>query len=207
LRITQDGKPVGTGILGDSMPLRLYYAYGTRDSFGLDFDPLTGFLWETENGPQDGDEINLVEAGFNSGWNEIYGFSSSQKAFDKNELVAFDEKGHYGEPKLVWAKSTGLTSIVFLNSDNLGSEYRNDILVGAVHNGLIYHLKLNQEGNDPVLPPALAKRYVQNPINSGTEDIVFGSGFGGITDLEVGPDGYLYVVSIGQGKVFRILPK
>ena len=84
LRITQDGQPT-EGILGDSMPLRLYYAYGIRNSFGLDFDPITGSLWETENGPQDGDEINLVEPGFNSGWNEIYGFSTSQKGFDTDE--------------------------------------------------------------------------------------------------------------------------
>ena len=50
-----------------------YYAYGIRNSFGLDFDPITGKLWDTENGPTFGDEINLVEPGFNSGWNKIQG--------------------------------------------------------------------------------------------------------------------------------------
>jgi glucose/arabinose dehydrogenase len=207
LRITQNGEPVGEGILGDSMPLRLYYAYGIRNSFGLDFDPITGSLWETENGPQDGDEINLVEPGFNSGWNEIYGFSSSQKGFDTDELVTFDDTGHYEEPKLVWGRSTGLTSIVFLDSDKLGDEYRNEIFVGSVHNGHIYHFNLNDERNDLALPQALAKRYIQSHINAGAQDVIFASGFGGVTDLTVGPDGYLYVVSIGQGKIFRILPK
>jgi glucose/arabinose dehydrogenase len=67
LRITQDGQPVGEGILGNSIPLKLYYAYGIRNSFGLAFDPVTGKLWATENGPEDDDEINLVEPGFNSG--------------------------------------------------------------------------------------------------------------------------------------------
>ena len=203
LRITQDGKIV-EGILSDSMPLRLYYAYGIRNSFGLDFDPITGFLWDTENGPQDGDEINLVEPGFNSGWNEIYGFSSSQKGFDTKELVMFDDRGHYEEPKLVWTRSTGLTAIIFLDSDKLGDEYKNDIFVGSVHNGHIYHFKLNQERNDLALPQSLAKRYIQNSIYFGAENAIFASGLGGITDLTVGPDGYLYVVSIGQGKIFRI---
>ena len=207
LRITQDGKPVGSGILGDSMPLRLYYAYGIRNSFGLDFDPVTGFLWETENGPQDGDEINVVEPGFNSGWNEIYGFSKSNKAFDTDELVTFGNRGHYEDPKLVWGRSTGLTSIIFLNSDKLGAQYMNDILVGSVHNGQIYNFKLNNERNDVALPKALANRYIQNPINTGAEEVVFAGGLGGITDLTVGPDGYLYVVSISEGKIFRILPK
>jgi glucose/arabinose dehydrogenase len=206
LRITQDGEPVGKGILGDSMPLRLYYAYGIRNSFGLGFDPITGFLWDTENGPDEGDEINLVSPGFNSGWHEIYGFSSSQEKFDIDKLVTFDGKGKYDEPKLAWAKSTGLTSIIFLNSDKLGTQYRNDIFVSDVHNGRIYHFKLNNERDDLVLPEALAGKFVESPLNLGAEDIVFGDGFGGITDLTVGPDGYLYVVSIGQGKVFRILP-
>ena len=74
LRITQDGQPVEeNGILGNEYPLNLYYAYGIRNSFGLDFDPVTGILWDTENGPDNGDEINLVGAGFNSGSAKIWG--------------------------------------------------------------------------------------------------------------------------------------
>jgi aldose sugar dehydrogenase len=207
LRITQDGDPVGEGILGDSMPLRLYYAYGIRNSFGLDFDPVTGSLWDTENGPHEGDEINLVNPGFNSGWHEIYGFSSSQGKFDIDELVTFDDRGKYDEPKLVWAKSIGLTSIVFLDSDKLGTQYRNDMFVADAHNGRIYHFRLNNERNDLVLPETLAGKVIENPVNFGLKNIVFGDAFGGITDLTVGPDGNLYVVSIGQGKVFRISSK
>ena len=206
LRITQDGQPVGEGILGDSMPLRLYYAYGIRNSFGLSFDPITGLLWDSENGPQDGDEINLVEPGFNSGWNEIYGFSSSRKAFNLKELVTFEDRGHYEEPKLVWTKSTGLTAIIFLDSDRLGDQYRNDIFVGSVHNGHIYHFELNSQRNDIAVPQALTKRLIQNPINVGAENVIFASGLGGVTDLTVGPDSYLYIVSISQGKIFRISP-
>jgi aldose sugar dehydrogenase len=200
LRITQEGKHLGAGILGDTLPLRLYYAYGIRTSFGLDFDPVTGRLWETENGPQDGDEIDLVEPRFNSGWNEIYGFSTSLKTFSTNELVTFENKGHYEEPKLVWVKSTGLTSIVFLGTDKFGKSYRNDIFVGSVHNGHIYHFKLNKERTDLALPQDLAKRYIQNPINLGAKEAVFASGLGGITDLTEGPDDYLYIVSIGGRK-------
>ncbi|MGI0002221.1 MAG: PQQ-dependent sugar dehydrogenase, partial [Nitrososphaeraceae archaeon] len=51
LRVTQDGKVVdGRGILGDERPLDMYYAYGIRNSFGIAFDPLSGNLWDTENG-------------------------------------------------------------------------------------------------------------------------------------------------------------
>ena len=76
--MTQDGEPVvdstiGEYILDNSYPLNLYYAYGIRNSFGIDFDPVTSYLWDTENGPGYGDEINLVEPGFNSGWDQVMG--------------------------------------------------------------------------------------------------------------------------------------
>ena len=66
LRVTPDGNPVGNGILGSRYPLNMYFD-GIRNSFGLDWDPVTGNLWDTENGPHYGDEINIVEPGFNSG--------------------------------------------------------------------------------------------------------------------------------------------
>jgi glucose/arabinose dehydrogenase len=207
LRITQDGNPVGEGILGYSMPLKLYYAYGIRNSFGLGFDPLTNNLWDTENGPETADEINLVYPGFNSGWYKIYGFSYSQKKFDTDKLVNFDGQGKYSEPKLVWGRPVGLSSLIFLNSDKLGTQYRNDILVGDVHNGRIYHFDLNNNRTELVLPNSLASKFIASHNAAGVEKIIFGQSFGGVTDLTVGPDGYLYVVSIGQGKVFRILPK
>ena len=206
LRVTQDGKPVDDGILGNSMPLKLYYAYGIRNSFGLGFDPINNNLWETENGPVHNDEINLVYPGFNSGWHEMYGFSDSQQEFDISKLVTFGGKGEYSEPKLVWGRTAGLTSLIFLNSDKLGTQYTNDIFVSDVHNGRIYHFELNKDRTEFVLPKSLESKLLSTLNAPDMNEILFARGFGGITDLTVGPDGYLYVVSIGQGKIFRILP-
>jgi len=104
---------VGEGILGNSTPLRLYYAYGIRNSFGIGFDPVSGKLWESENGPEDGDEINLVEPGFNSGWQQVHGLAKSTKGFKPSDLVDFDGKGHYRDPELVWQNTAGPTAILF----------------------------------------------------------------------------------------------
>jgi aldose sugar dehydrogenase len=212
LRVTQDGKPVGSsGILGNTYPLNLYYAYGIRNSFGIDFDPVTGNIWDTENGPGYGDEINLVELGFNSGWSEITGFPSSSTAdtddFDPEEddLVSFDGKGEYSDPEFEWTVTLGPTALKFLNSDKLGAEYVNDMFVSDVVTGRIYHFDLNKDRTGLVLEGPLADK-VAETRDTGIEDIVFAEGFGGITDLEVGPDGYLYVVSLGHGAVYRILP-
>jgi glucose/arabinose dehydrogenase len=207
LRVTQDGQPIGSSILGDSYPLNLYYAYGIRNSFGFDFDPVTGNIWDTENGPGYGDEINLVEPGFNSGWLEITGMSSNADDFDPedDDLVNFDGKGKYSDPEFEWTVTLGPTAVKFLNSDKLGAEYVNDVFVSDVVTGRIYHFDLNEERTELVLKGPLADK-VAETRDTGVEDIVFAEGFGGITDLEVGPDGYLYVVSLGHGAIYKILP-
>ena len=80
------------------------------------------------------------------------------------------------------------------------------MFVGDVHNGRIYHFDLTRDRKDIVLPVELSSRVIEDPSSPGVSEIVFGEGFGGITDLEVGPDGNLYVVSIGLGSIFKISP-
>ncbi|HET7241862.1 MAG TPA: hypothetical protein VFI64_00835 [Nitrososphaeraceae archaeon] len=53
MRVTQGGLAPGEGVLGDSIPLRLYYAYGIRNNFGFNFEPVTGNIWDSENGADD----------------------------------------------------------------------------------------------------------------------------------------------------------
>jgi glucose/arabinose dehydrogenase len=219
LRLTQDGKPIGNGILGDKYPLNLYYAYGIKNSFGMDFDPLTGNLWDTENGPQFGDEINLVKPGFNSGWEKVQGIWKLNKTREKDgifnesggkvDLVNFDGKGKYSRPEFVWDNTVAPTALVFLASDKLGKDYRNDILVGSVKNGTIYHFDLNKNRKSLSLEGGLADLVVDK--KDKTSKVIFAKNFGIITDLKVGPDGYLYVVSgirgTDEGAIFRIVPK
>jgi aldose sugar dehydrogenase len=215
LRATLDGKPVPNGaILGNTYPLNLYYAYGIRNSFGIDFDPVTGNLWDTENGHDYGDEINLVKPGFNSGWRKVQG---SWKATLENTndtltpeppgLINFNGRGNYSNPEFEWKQTVGPTALKFLDSDKYGEEYKNDMFVGSVGNGDIYHFDLNKNRTELVLTGELQDKIADTDREVDKSNIVFGEGFGGITDLEVSPyDGYLYVVSIGEGKIFRIVP-
>ncbi len=214
LRVTQNGQIVqGDVIFGDESPLNLYYAMGIRNSFGMDFDPVTGNLWDTENGPAMGDEINLVYPGFNSGWMLIQGLSKNDLLNDgatPEDLVYFG-KGSYSEPKISWLTPIGITALKFLNSDKLGEQYQNDMFVGDINNGLLYRFILNEARDDLSFDNGelegnitlLEDREVNDPKEN--QPFVFGQGFGGITDIEVGPDGYLYVLSY-TGSLFRILP-
>ena len=229
--MTQDGKPVlsdnGEGILGNEYPLNLYYAYGVKNSFGIDFDPVTGKLWITENGPKFGDEINLVEPGFNSGSDKIFGiWESDDKKKEEDgkkrsicnvvgnnpqDLVYFNGKGHYRPPEFIWDKSVAPTALLFLDSDKLGSQYKNDIFVGSVDGGRLFHFDLNDNRNGLDLKGNLADKIATD--STEYNDILFAEGFSIITDVKQGPDGYLYVVSglkqsksENQGAVYRILP-
>ena len=213
LRITQDGGLVDDEpIFGADLPLGVYYAMGIRNSFGIDFDPMTGNLWDTENGPTAGDEINLVFPGFNSGWSLIQGFSNDDllgNGATPNDLVSFGN-GKYAEPKFAWHIPIGPTALKFLNSDKLGKEYENDMFVGDINNGNLYRFTLNEARDDIVInntnvggTATLADKKVDNPVES--IPITFGQGFGGITDIQVGPDGYMYVLSY-TGDVYKILP-
>ncbi|HEX6672662.1 MAG TPA: PQQ-dependent sugar dehydrogenase [Nitrososphaeraceae archaeon] len=244
LRITQDGKPVGSGILGNEYPLNLYYAYGVKNSFGLDFDPVSGKLWLTENGPRYGDEINLAEPGFNSGSDKIFGIwrvneegkkleadgggseggeekdvndvGSKEQKFviggDKppSDLVYFEGRGHYSAPEFTWDKSSPPTALLFLNSDKLGTGFKNDMFVGSV-DGRIFHFDLNDNRTDLLLKGVLEDKIATDDTEYG--DILFAGGFSIITDLKQGPDGYLYVVSALKqskteklGTVYKIVP-
>jgi len=198
LAMTQDGKSVYKGpVLGGSFPLNLYYAYGIRNSFGIDFDPVTGKLWSTENGGTNYDELNLVEPGFNSGSQQVEGLSTLHKGFSKSKLETFHGKGHYSEPEFTWNKTVGPTAIKFLNSETLGKQYKNDLFVGDFHNGNLYHFDLDKKRTGLYLTGLLKDKIANN--NTELRNVLFGEGFGGITDIKVGADGYLYILSLYQG--------
>jgi aldose sugar dehydrogenase len=207
LRVTQDGKPVEQDILGHKFPLNLYYAYGIRNIFGTDFDCVTGKLWDTENGPEYGDEINLVEPGFNSEWMTMQGIwkpilkpngiFAGNAVLHRRELVDFGGRGKYRIPEFTWFQPHGFTALKFLNSDKLGKQYQHDMFVGDFHYENIYHFKLNQTRTGLSLG-SLSATGVANDTDA-LQRLIFGHNFGGITDIEVGPDGYLYVLSLYEG--------
>jgi glucose/arabinose dehydrogenase len=213
LRVTKDGSKVGLGILGHNDFLNKYYAYGIRNSFGIDFDPVTGNLWDTENGPYYGDEINLVNPGFNSGWAKVSGIwkpngtNAGDVTLKPHHLEDFAGNGKYRTPEFTWRNTVGPTAIAFINSDKLGKQYQNDILVGDVNTGRLYHFDLNEQRTGFNLKGQLADKIADT--DRETKDIVFGHDFGEVTDLKVGPDGYVYVVVFSQqyGKILKIVPR
>ena len=214
LRLTVDGTPVldnDSFSLGDSGLLNFYYGYGIRNSFGIGFDPVTGILWETENGSNYGDEINVILPGFNGGWRQVLGLSAEyenfkNKEFDKNKLILFDGKGTYYEPVFTWVDTVAPTAITFIDSKIFGEEYENDLLVGSVKQGRIFHFNLNETRTGLDLSSEQLGDKMAD-VDEELEPVTLGRNFGIITDIEINPyDGKIYVVD-GQsknGKIFQI---
>jgi glucose/arabinose dehydrogenase len=203
LRVTQDGQLVLPNPLGEKDPTKAYYAYGIRNSFGIDFDPVTGNLWDTENGANSDDEINLVQPGFNSGWIKVMAFAPAD--FEPtHDLVTFNGMGTYHDPQFVWKQTIGPTALKFLNSDKLGKQYENTVFIGDVNTGNLYNFKLDADRTGLLLNGALEDKIADT--HDELQSVIFGQGFGVITDIQVGAgDGYLYVLTY-DGSIYRIVP-
>lgn len=200
LRTTLDGLPSKYNPFTEN-GFENYYAYGIRNSLGLAFDPASQNLWDTENGPEMMDELNLVKPGFNSGWKQIQGRSDDiccpVQGFNLSQnldnLYAISGS-YYSEPKYVWDNSTSVTGLVFMNSSKLGIQFLNDLFVADM-GGNIYHfdLDLNREN------------VISN--DSFPSNHLFASRFGPIVDMKVGPDGAFYILTSANTTYFPYLNK
>jgi glucose/arabinose dehydrogenase len=212
LRVDRDnGTPVEDNpfynYTGSMEKLHQYYAYGIRNSFGMEFDPMTGKLWMTENGDDVYDEINIVEPGFNSGWHKIMGPIVRTNMTIENDLIIFDG-AKYGDPIFSWYAPVGVTDIEFLNSTKLGEKYDDNVFVGDINNGNLYFFEVNGNRTGVTFHDPRLLDLVADPVKEGEDSelssLILGNGFGRITDIESGPDGLLYIMTYEDGKIYRL---
>jgi aldose sugar dehydrogenase len=134
LRLNQDGsRPADNPI-----PNSNAYSFGHRNSFGLGFDPLSGRLWQTENGPQCDDEINLIRAGGNYGWGPQSSCPDTSESGPPPHI----------QPKKKYTPTIVPTGLSFCVGCGLGRRLRGDLLFAAHGPNQIRHFNLNQARND-----------------------------------------------------------
>ena len=145
------------------------FSYGHRNSYGFTFHPQTNHLWESENGPQDNDEINRVVAGGNYGWPTVRGIANNPNFLD---------------PLLAYVSVIAPTGIIAIpgNSSIYPPVYRNNLLVAVWNDGTIRHVILSGTNLDQL----------------GGSSVGYTGGQGGLLSLMLGSDGYVYV-SNGSG--------
>jgi aldose sugar dehydrogenase len=173
LRLNDDGSTpsdnpfagTGGGFTGEAAAnVRKIFAYGVRNSFGMDFDPLGGSLWTQENGDDSFDEINRVVPGFNGGWVQLMGPSSRVAEFKSIEATRFGSSlqqnrwppsliadtpaealsrlfvlpgSTYTEPEFSWKYAVAPSPVGFARGNALGARYANDLFVGASRTTLL----------------------------------------------------------------------
>ena len=175
----------------------LYYAYGLRNSFGIALDPVTGYLWDEENGEDEHDEINRVVPGMNSGWTAVMG------PMPEPAVTLFEMPGGasvYRDPEFTWFAPTGPTGVAFPFGTSFGAAY-NDKFLFADFNlpSQIYALPLDatRSGLD------LSDRYAETQAELDQYRIVTDIDAHGVA-TEFGPDGSLYVIEHFSGEIFKI---
>ena len=187
--------------------VRLYYSYGVRNCFGLTRDPVTGLLWDTENGPfmPTYDEVDQVTIGANSGWNRIMG-PVIRDPQGTSDLWNMPGAGlTYNDPEFSWLDSTAPTGIAFTIGTSWGPAYDPTVLVGDAIFGAISAFTLNAPRTAFVLTGGLADMVADTPAER--DQVRIGTGFQGITHIVRGlesPSPHIYVVSINNGTVYRI---
>ncbi|HEX2043234.1 MAG TPA: PQQ-dependent sugar dehydrogenase [Acidimicrobiales bacterium] len=214
------------------------FAYGVRNSFGMDFDPKSGRLWDQQNSDDAFDEINLVDPGMNGGWVQIMGPVDRIGEFKSIEVgrpgglqqlrwpptniadspaEALSRLFHlpgsfYSDPEFSWQFAVAPAAIGFVGGRGLGAQYEGDLFVGAARpmpeNGYLFHFDISANRTRVgVRDRRLLDRVADNRERFGmteSETLLIGRNFGVGTDIEEGPNGNLYVVSLSNGAVYEI---
>ena len=159
------------------------FTYGNRNPQGLAVHPTTGVLWEHEHGPRGGDEVNVIRAGVNYGWPVItYGISYA--GFPIGEGT---EKEGMAQPIHYWVPSIAPSGMAFYRGDAF-PKWQGDLFVGALKDQMLVRLEL--DGEQVVSEERLIKGAI-----------------GRIRDVEIGPDGYIYLLTDeADGGLYRLEP-
>jgi glucose/arabinose dehydrogenase len=251
LRLNDDGStPVDnpffnapTTLTGEAAAnIKKIFAYGIRNSFGVDFDPLSGALWTQENGDDAFDEINRVTPGFNGGWiqtmgpiNRVDEFRSIEMSYGAGNLQQLRwppsntattaqqalarmfllPGAQYSDPEFSWKYALAPSPIGFVKGRGLGPQFEGDLFVGASRttllNGFLFRFKLTADRQhfsftDPRLMDRVADNVDKFDVTE-SESLVIGRDFGITTDIQTGPNGNVFVVSLSNGAVYEIKSK
>ena len=163
----------------DAMPS--IYSYGHRNPQGTTMHPETGDIWITEHGPRGGDELNLIRPGVNYGWPVIsYGIN-----YDGTKFTDITHKEGMAQPIIQWTPSIAPCGTTFVTSDRYPG-WKNNIMVGSLRFKYLERVEL--DGNEVVDQEKLLE------------------GIGRVRNVEVGPDGFLYVAAEKPGFIVKLLP-
>ena len=191
LRLNDDGSvPDDNPYVGDSAARPEIYSYGHRSALGLAVHPADGSIWQAENGPNGGDEINIIEPKMNYGWPLV----SLGRTYQGPWQAEKPTHEGYQPPVVYWMPAIAVSGLMFYTGDAL-PKWKGDIFVGALRTGEI-------NGTGHIQRILLNQDYEELRRESLLTDLRKR-----MRDLQQGPDGYIYVaIEERDGGVLRIMP-
>jgi glucose/arabinose dehydrogenase len=180
LRLMEDGRvPSDNPFVGRKDAFPYVWAYGLRSPLGLAFDS-EGRLWESENGPRGGDELNLIRRGGNYGWPII----TWGHPYDETPTVSRVDQAGMEQPVVSWVPSPAVSGTVFYIG-NAFPHWKNSLFVCSLKQKTLYRITF--EGDRASLQETML-------VNLDR-----------MRDVDVGPDGYIYLLNDG-GSLLRLVP-
>ncbi|HET9217407.1 MAG TPA: PQQ-dependent sugar dehydrogenase [Terriglobia bacterium] len=180
LRLQDDGKPApGNPFAGRAGHAPEVFSMGHRNSLGLAFNPITGALWNSEMGPNGGDEVNIIQAGKNYGWPNI----SFGRTYEGPPVSAIPWKDGVELPWAFWVPGISPSGLAFYTGDRYWPSWKNSVFIGAMRvgqvegTGHLVRIQFDENGNErrrELMLTSLAQR---------------------IRDIRQGPDGFLYLLT------------
>jgi aldose sugar dehydrogenase len=191
LRVKDDGSiPSDNPFAGHAGAKPEVYTIGHRNSLGLALHPGTGEMWQNENGPNGGDEINILKPGANYGW-PIVSYGRTYQGPWQSDRPRHDG---FEPPVVYWMPAIAVSGMTFYTGDRF-PKWKGDVFVGSLRTGeipgtghverILFNEKMEELRRESLLTD-LRQR---------------------IRDIRQGPDGLLYVLTDEkQGAVLRIEP-
>ena len=191
IRLNADGAAaVDNPFVADVDYLPEIYSMGHRNQLGLAFHPETGDLWATENGPQGGDEANIIKPGANYGWP----LASYSREYSGLRVTETPWRPEFEDAEVLWWPSIGPSGLTFYTGEHFPA-WQDNLFVGSMmegrmpRTGHIERIVFNRRGEE------IRREGVLTELKQR------------IRDVRQGPDGYLYVLTDeDDGVLLRIEP-
>jgi glucose/arabinose dehydrogenase len=194
LRINDDGSiPKDNPFVDEEGALGEIFTLGHRNTLGLTVHPVTGAVWQNENGPNGGDEVNILEPGGNYGW-PVVSLGRDYRGGWASRDNRGPTNGDFIGPVVYWTPAIAVSGMTWYTGDAL-PKWKGDLFVGGLRYGEIF-------GTGSLSRVLMNQNFEELRRESLLEEL-----HQRIRDVRQGPDGLLYVITDETaGAVLRIAP-
>ncbi len=178
------------------------YTKGNRNPSGLHIDK-DGVIWSVENGPEAGDELNIIKEGKNYGWPHVsYGYWYNPE-FNLPGNAVYGSHDHYDKPAFAWVPSIAPSSIIKIEGDKF-AHWKGDLIVGTMRNQSLHRLRINEDNEVMYDEPIYLGHRIRDMIVLKNEKIALITDDGFLIFIEDGGPSFMDIAD-GTDEIISVL--